>query len=203
METERATGRSSWARGVNWWLMLIGPAVLVGVVVSTVLMQYAYDMWAYYVDEVAPYMVAAAAAIFAVRTALTRNPLHLILTVLILALLCREIHFTGTGKGIYAALVIISVWTVLWRKKIAEPMRDYRLVSWLIAAAWTYFMAYLVGQRLFSAKHIAIIPNEKAIHTCLEEVVETAGHVLLIVSAVVGSWRRAGRPDKGALKNEE
>ena len=42
----------------------------------------------------------------------------------------------------------------------------------------------MVEKRLFK-----FIPDERHIHSQMEELIECAGHALLLTAAVVGSWR--------------
>ncbi|HET6430405.1 MAG TPA: hypothetical protein VFJ30_18465 [Phycisphaerae bacterium] len=182
---------------VNWWLWLIPPAVLAGWVGWA-------NTWGYHpalpawLETAAIWLVAAATTVLAARTCLTRNPLHLIVTVLAANLLCREIHFAGTTTAVFVVGGLCVAWAVLWREKIARAGRDSRFVSWLLAALWAYLLSQLVAKRIFSARHLGWIPNEQAIHTSLEEVVETAAHLMFLAAALVGSWWRWGRPAEPA-----
>jgi len=165
--------------GVNWWLWLVPPAVLVGWVAWA-------NTWGYHpalpawLETAAIWLVSGGTVVFAVRTFVTRNPLHLIVTVLAANLLCREIHFAGTTAGVFVVGGLCVAWAVLWRRKIARAARDRRFVSWLLAALWAYLLSQMVAKRVFSARHLGWIPNEQAIHTSVEEVVETAAHLMFL-----------------------
>ncbi len=205
MEKEHATSLLRWGKQVNWLPMLIAPVVLAVAAVAANLLRFNPNIYASRLEVVAPYLAVTATAVYTVRAVVTRNPLFLMLTVLAAAMLRREIEWPRHGimmfltrRGIYVIPGVIAVGMVLWRKKIADPLKDYRFASWLIAAMWTFFFSQLVARRVFSAKHLAIIPNEKAIHIFLEEAVETAGHVLWVAGAVVGSWRRGAARRKEA-----
>lgn len=188
--------------GVNWWLWLIPPAVLSGWVACA-------DTWGNpaalpaWLETAAIWLVSAAAVVFAARTLVTRNPLHLIVTVLAANLLCREIHFAGTTAGVFVVGGLCVAWAVLWRRKIARAATDRRFVSWLLAALWAYLLSQMVAKRIFAARHLGWIPNEQAIHTSVEEVVETAAHLMFLAAAVLGSWARWGRSGESAPATAE
>ncbi len=204
MKKQRENGAESKIRRIDLWLLFIAPAVLAAATVAANLLRFDSGVYTAWLEVVAPYLAATGMAIYAVRAIVTRNPLFLMLTVLATAMLLREIDWTHMGMifwthlGIYTAFVVVAAWMVLWRKKITEPLKNYRYTSLLIAAVWTFFFSQLVARRVFKAEawRLAIIPNEDEIHLFLEEAVETAGHILWIAGAVVGSWRRGNRREK-------
>jgi len=156
---------------INWWLLLIAPVVLAAAAVAANLLRFdlsSAGACAVWLEMIAPYMAATATAIYAVRAVVTRSPLFLMLTVLAAAMMCREIEWSHQGimmiltrRGIYVVMGVVAVWMVLWRKKIADSLKDYRFASLLIAAMWTFFFSQLVARRIFSAKHLAIIPTKR------------------------------------------
>ena len=176
---------------VRWWPVLIGPAVLV----ALVFVAERFDLGAMkrYSEPVSPPLLAAAAALFALRAWRTRNPFCLILAGLAVAFTCREIHFEWTNVGIKVALGALVVWTVLWRKRLVEPLRNITHVRWVAAAALTYALCMLVQKRVFKPERLGIIPNEDVIHVTLEEGLELVAHLLLLLSAFMGAWKASTR----------
>jgi len=168
--------------------LLAGPLAVAASVAASAAWPERFQDLQVWLEKPAPYLVALATAIYAARAARTRNPLHVLLAVLGAALTCREIHFAGTGTGVYVALAALAAWAVLWRKRLREPLRDYRHVAWVLAAAAAYILSQVIARRAFR-----FIPGEHAIHRSLEECAETAAHAVFIVSALVGSWRRPAR----------
>jgi len=142
-----------------------------------------------YPEIVSPWLLGVVTAVFALRTWRTGNPLCAILTGLALAFTCREIHFSGTGRGVKIAVVVLAVWAVAWRKRLTRPIRDIAHVRWVVASGLTYALSVVIAKRTFAARHLALIPNEEAIHITLEEGLELAAHLLLLLSAVMGSWK--------------
>lgn len=184
-----------WARRISWSPMLFGPVVVACLTVGHKLGA-DYDRLQVVLEQIGPYLIGVAAAIYVIRTAVTRNWPLAIVTFLVLSLMCREIHFAHMDKAIFALFGTAGAWAILWRKRITASPADWPHVSWLLAAMVTYALSQIIAKRVFSARHIPIIPGEDAIHTALEESAETAGHLILIVSAVVGSWRRRGAEGK-------
>jgi hypothetical protein len=109
-----------------------------------------------------------------------RNPVHKWLAFLALAFLCREIHFEGTGEGVYVALGILLVWGWLSRERLLEGAAVGRLGQWVLATGWTYLLSQLIARRVFRYIHL---PDEQGMHVMLEEVVENVAHILLIITA--------------------
>ena len=205
-------GRGGWARHVNWWLLLIAPlAAVVAVIVGVAMRKAIGDDAAFRrqcgrmadaLEYIGPSLLAAATAIYAARYAVGRRALDLILTVFAAVLLCREIHFVGTGPGVYVGAGLVATWAALWHKRIAKSLRDWRHTSWLVAAAGAYLLAVLVDRRVFSPKHLGLIPHEELMHTFIEEAAETVAHVLLVITAVAGSWKRPSQAGPSVRRDQ-
>lgn len=103
------------------------------------------------------------------------------------AFLCREIHFTGTERGVYVAAALIAAWCFSKRKKIFSELQEYPQVKLtLIMTGTTYFFALLVQRRAFKK----VLPEsykylEKWIHIPLEEFSENAAHFCFLICAVM------------------
>ena len=123
--------------------------------------------------------------VYLARAIYTRNRLCVLLAVLAGVFVVREIHFPGVKKPVYAALIALCVWAVLWRKQLAEPLREWRHTSWLIATAGAYFLSQVIARRAFRG-----IPGEQEIHRSLEEWAETVAHLMFIITSLLGSWRK-------------
>jgi len=177
--------KGSWAGHINWWLLLIGPAAVAVSIVYSRINPEGFQRLQNQVESPSPYIVAFAAAIYAVRAACTRNALYILMTALGAAFTLREFHFDWTHEGIYVMLGGLGVWTYLWRRRLVEPLRDWRHTSWLIATFGAYFLSQLIARRAFRG-----IPGEHEIHRSLEECAELAAHLMLIITSLVGNWRK-------------
>jgi len=134
----------------------------------------------------APHEVAAliilpvALAVCAARWAIRRDRLHLMLTALTAALLCREIHFAGTHRGIYVAGGLIALWAFLWRDTLKKTLHGTAKGRWLAVAIWSYVVAFLIQRRA-----LKFLPDEDLLHVRLEEVSENVAHLLLLVASLI------------------
>ncbi len=184
-----SASRTAWIKKVNWLPCLIAPVALIAFAIS-IKPEFNQGRIQTHLENIGPFLLGIAACVFAARAAITRNPWHLIFTCLVITLFCRELHFAGTSNGVYVALVLICVWVIAWNKKLRAIPTDWRLTSWLIAAIWAYVLAQLVDRRMFSPKYLNLIPNEKIIHSTVEEAMETLAHLLMICAGAIGAFRR-------------
>lgn len=172
---------------LKWWPVLIAPAALVAwVLVAELFEQGAVKVFS---EPISPPLLAVVTVIFAFRAWRTGNPLCAVLAGLAFAFTCREIHFKGTGVGIKVALGVLAFWTVAWRKRLLRAARDVAQVRWVAASAFTYALSMVVAKRVFKPKYLGMIPNEGVIHVTLEEGLELVAHLLLLLAAVMGSWK--------------
>jgi len=178
------------ARPLAWWSLLLGPAA-VAVVVLASRVYPAFDQLDAQLDRIAPFLVICPVAVYAVRVLVTRNPLSMVLWVLSASLFCRELHFAGTDTGIYVMVAGVVIWAVAWRNLLAESLKDRRHTIWLLATLSAYLLSQLIARRVFR-----FVPGEQAIHSKLEEGVETMGHLMLFVTSLSGRWTRY-RPLRG------
>ena len=178
---------TAWIKKINWLPCLLAPAALVAFALF-IKPEFNQGQIQTHLENAGPILLGIAACVFAVRAAITRNPWHLIFTCLVITLFCRELHFAGTSDGVYVALGLIGVWIIAWNKKLRAIPVDWRLTSWLIATVWAYVLAQLVDRRMFSPKYLNLIPDEKIIHSTVEEAMETLAHILMICTAIIEAF---------------
>lgn len=177
----------------QWWPVLLGPVAMVSVYLAKGFNL--EDFYAKRLHEILALIILPLAIVsYGAGAAYGRRPFHLILTILTIALFCREWHFAGTGIGIYISLVGVGVWTYLWREKIKPALQYGPFRIWLISTCATYFLSVLISRRLF--KHL-FLPMEGKLHVPLEEVTETAAHLMMLVTSLI-SWfiLQADRSDR-------
>ncbi|MGB2822487.1 MAG: hypothetical protein WBF17_15990 [Phycisphaerae bacterium] len=184
--------RGPLSRRLSWWPWLIGPCaagLLAGVgVLGSVrpeVMRVISGPAQRYSEAIAPFLLAVAVAVYVVNAVVTRNPLSMVLVALSVSLFCREIHFEWTHRGVYVMLAATGIWALAWRRKLRRPIRNFRHTSWLLATLWTYLLAFLISRRVFR-----FVPGERAVHSFLEEGMETVSHLMLIATSLLASWRR-------------
>ena len=106
-----------------WWPILLGPIAMISVYLANGLEFDGFNNKRIH-ETLALIILPLSCVSFGAAASYGRKPMHLILTVLTLALFCREWHFVGTSTGIYIALGVIGAWTFHWREKI-KPALQY------------------------------------------------------------------------------
>ncbi len=153
-------------------------------------------------ETLAIILLVIATSIFAFRVVAFRFPLDKILLALSAALLCREIHFAGTKKGIYVAVVLIIIWAIFWRGRYFEGLRvpDLFKVS-CFGLFWTYIFSQIIARRAFRG----ILPLEEELHVPFEEIVENIAHVFFIYVGLLSFVikRKAEGPGNGSVAEGE
>ena len=187
-------GPTGTLRWWSWWPVLLRPAAMGLTYLAYWLTHVAeWQDWGWYLykknhEVLAVCLLAVAALVYLVRAWRGRTPVHIILTVLAVAFLCREIHFTGTDLGVYVTLVILAVWAWHWRDRLSTASRVGQFRPWLFAAGCTYVLAQLIARRAFGDH----LPYDQVMHKYgwLEEAVETMAHILLLVTAFADRFGR-------------
>jgi hypothetical protein len=107
------------------------------------------------------------------------------------ALFCRELHFAGTNNGIYVALVVL-LWFASRNLAAMRPWLDSRtIVSLFAAALWTYLVAKTLDRGYWKS-----LPDSALWRDHLEETLESAGHLLILVMVVCSDRLIAGARTK-------
>ncbi|MGC9454587.1 MAG: hypothetical protein ACP5HU_06955 [Phycisphaerae bacterium] len=175
-------------RRITWWPMLLIPLALGAALLMALLAPDVFHEMQIWLEVPAPWLVGLIALVYLVRSVKTSNPLYMLLAAMAVVFTLREIHFGWMDKGVYIGAAVVGVWAVLWRRRLAEPLRDRRHTSWLLATIAAYAVAVMIDRRFFQ-----FIPGEDDIHRPLEEWAETAAHLLFLVTAMLGGWRKFPR----------
>ncbi len=178
-DTRNVGGAPAAKRLLRWWAALL-PPLSVGAV-------YLADaaggdrLIAKRPNEVVALVLLALAVLACLlRLTVWRDRFHLVLAAFTASLLCREIHFAGTHKGIYVAAVAIAVWAWVWRKHLLPVVKGTAKGRWLVIAAWAYVFAILIQRRAFR-----FLPLESQLHIQMEEVAENVAHTLLLIACLL------------------
>lgn len=134
-------------------------------------------------------LLAIAGSIFALRAALQRSPLFLLMASFAVIAWLREWHSEWIHHGVYYLLAGLIVWTWLWREKIRPYASQGNFMPWLKGTMATYVLGVLIARRVFRD----ILPNEEVINTPLEETMENVAHGMLLIMSLLGDWRRKPR----------
>ncbi|MHC5083241.1 MAG: hypothetical protein ACYTET_04800 [Planctomycetota bacterium] len=187
-----------WTNLLPWWPFLLGPASMIIVVIA-----YKTGWKEFYAkgthESLALVLVPLAAIFFITAAVQRKRPLIMILAALATAFFFREWHFTGTGKGIYYALVALGIWAGVWHKKIAIDLQYVTLKIWMFATFWTYFLSQFTARRAFRDLRL---PLEDPLHVPWEEVLETTAHIMLITLAFIAYGYQAWKTQKSQEKTQ-
>ena len=177
-----------WLGCFRWELCLIWPVILAfvyaGFFVHSRLLSKGFH------EVAAPAILGAAVVVMFVRWLGERQPLVLILLALDVAFFCRELHFKGTSMGVYVALPLIGIWTLLWWRNIRDDLRCSGTTPYLFFGFMTYVLSQAVARRAFRG----ILPLEAdsdVFRTGLEEVLENVAHLAMLFVALRGFARRS------------
>lgn len=114
---------------------------------------------------------------------------------LAVSFLCREIHFAGTGKGIYIALVIIIAWSCIRREEVLKDLKGRAFLhACLLGTAFSYFLSQTIARRVWRD----IFPFEDKVHVPLEEMTENVAHIFLLITALILVFRKVKHHQTGA-----
>ena len=152
----------------------------------------------FFCEFIAPWILTVTCAFYWVKAIYTRNLTYVIIFSITVALLLRELHWDHTIKiVIFPLLGICFLWMIIWKDLVDPPLKNWSHTIFFISALATYGLGQFIEKRLFR-----FVPGEDIIHTNLEEVVECAGHMLFLMAAIFGSWKRrvltSSRDDKGS-----
>ncbi len=174
-----------WVKRLNPWLMLV-PIYSSVFVIAAYLLGQDWLLEKSLHEFLAIGLMIVPVAVLLYRCKAGHGPLYALLAFLAASLLFREIHIRHTGKAVYVCLLIFAVWTALWWGRIAPQLAEGRIFSLVVATLFTYFCSQVIARRVFRG-----IPGEHELHVELEEVAETAGHLLFIATSLWGL--RGGR----------
>lgn len=139
-----------------------------------------------YHETLAIWLMSIAVILFLVRSLLYRLEIDFILLTMAVNFLCREIHFIGTDNAVVIIAAIVLVWVCYWKDRLWANIENARTVQIaLVGTAFTYFLSILISRRVFSIKHLGLLPNELNVHVPLEEVLENIAHLYLIFIGVL------------------
>lgn len=144
--------------------------------------------------ETASLGVLPAALLIALgRYAIGREAFFLWLTGFAGVLFCRELHFQGTSAGVYVGLGILAWLACRYYPQLGGYFANRRVATILTLILLMYFIGVTLDRNVWK-----FIPDRKIWASPLEEIVEIAGHIGVVILAL------AARPaDNPLLKSED
>jgi len=180
----------AWVRRVNWWLVLVGLAIVFGLLVAA-----PYTAAAPYVHKKVLERVALPLAAFTwlvslARLGFSRQRYDSLLAIACTALFMREIHFKGSDELLAALALTVLVLAWRWWDQILPSLNDKRTFTWVAFALVAFVFSQFIAKRGFK-----LLPNERFFHESAEEGMENFAHLMMLVAVWVGPWRaRSGNP---------
>jgi hypothetical protein len=187
-----ATGKTALSQ-LSWWpfVLLLLP---IGLVVVSWLCDYRVLLRKSSYEQTAIPIIAAAAIAWGIRTVYRRERIALLVTAQAFIFTCREIHFPGTDIAVYVGTALVGGWALVWvwrrYDRLISKQTDWKMLSFLATSIACYVISLLVQRRVFKG-----VPGESELHIALEESTENMAHLLLLISSLIYSRRRAGAPN--------
>lgn len=128
-------------------------------------------------------LVSLAAGVFLGRARVANDPLRLILGCFAFALTARELHFPGTGIGVYLAMLACAVWAWRWRARLAPLWVRKPVSTWFLSSLATYAFSQIIAQRFMRFLPYEGEPHD--LHIYYEELTEVVAHLLLLITAIL------------------
>jgi len=104
-----------------------------------------------------------------------------------IALLCRELHFYGTHRGFYIALILLVSWCAVKRVKFVHEIQSTGGARLLVGTMWMYSMA-----KVMDRDYLYFMPKYDEWHDYVEESMESVGHIMILVMSVIilRTWQK-------------
>ncbi len=149
-----------------------------------------YDSWwsgvKAVLETIALVLMGAAFLFSLLRIALTKGSVFSIwLSVLVLILLCREIHWDWTSNGVYVGVFLWAVAGVWKYSLLKEALSDRKTITLLALVFFSYFVGVTFDQQWWTEAE-----RMDKIGKLAGEVVEDFGHVCVCALLIVSSLRR-------------
>ena len=143
-------------------------------------------------EVMAPWLVGLTAVFATIVHRRVGTFFSLLLACFVWALFLRELHFWGTDKGFFIAVLALAWWASLRRDEIRDYLSRQMIGGLLSGALWTYFVAMVFDYHVLS-----FLPAYYDWTDNIEETLENLGH-LMVVGAVVATLRIGKHPDSAA-----
>ncbi len=136
-------------------------------------------------EIIAPTVICLTAVLVLFVHRWTRELFTLMLAVLVWALFMRELHFYGTGRGLYATVIVLAFLASAKRDILGEFLGQRSIGALLGLSIWTYIVS-----KMFDRHYFSFLPAYHDWNNNVEETLETCGH-LFVLSLVVMTLRYA------------
>ncbi len=143
-------------------------------------------------EIIAPTIIGLTAILVLFVHRWTRELFTLMLACLVWALFMRELHFYGTGRGLYITVFVLAVMASYKRDELKEFLSQRAIGTLLPLALWTYFVSKLFDRHVFRS-----LPDYLLWHDNVEETLEASGHAFTLALVIMTLRYASLRIQKG------
>ncbi len=157
---------------INYWSLLIPLGVTVAMWILIVPGGYPFGR-----KELEPAAIVVSCLFMlaaALRYLITRHNFFFWGTGLMGLIMCREIHFAGTGPGIYLGVLLLFGIALLKYDMLKDYLDNPLVINLLLIGFFTYVLSQTIDQRWWKG-----LPGEKIVNVPLEETLELLGHCII------------------------
>lgn len=145
-------------------------------------------------EVLGPSLLAAAVLVATLQWAMERSFCRGWMLALPAVLLCRELHFPGTGTGVYVGLAALTLTAVRHRARLQPVWNCSSLGGWWFGALSWYVLAVSIDSGAWK-----FLPHAHWWSVNLEETLESGGHFCILLGTLSSVVMVASRP-KSARK---
>ena len=121
-------------------------------------------------EIIAPTVICLTAVLVLFVHRWTRELFTLMLAVLVWALFMRELHFYGTGRGLYATVIVLAFLASAKRDKLGDFLGQRSIGALLGLSLWTYIVS-----KMFDRHYFSFLPAYHDWNNNVEETLDTCG----------------------------
>ena len=176
------------------WLLPASGLCLLGLLGSGQLLPWFVGKYAWtgkdFQEVLGPGLLAAALVVAALQWVMERSFCRGWLLALPTVLLCRELHFPGTGTGVFIGLAVIAVTAARERSRLQPVWSCTSLCGWWFGAISWYILAVSIDSGAWK-----FLPHAVWWGVNLEETMESGGHLCILLGTLSSVVMLAGSPN--------
>jgi hypothetical protein len=128
-----------------------------------------------------PSLLGAAVCVAAFQCLLRTQVCRLWMLCIPTTFLCRELHFAGTGTGVYIGIVAIVWYGIANATRLRPVWNCHNVCGCLFGAACFYALAVTVDSGVWK-----FLPHSQMWSVNFEETMESVGHFLILAGSLCG-----------------
>ncbi len=181
-----------WSHLPAWrWIMPVAGVALLGLLACGQLLPWFVGKYAWtgkdFQEVLGPSLLGSAVVLALYLWSVDRRFCRAWIICLPAVLFCREVHFAGTGTGVYVGLAVIAVSAVHYRLQLRSVWNCSALCGWWFGAVSWYLLAVGVDSGVFK-----FLPHSRWWGVNLEETLESGGHLAVLLGVLCTSMMVGG-----------